>query len=271
MGLGLDMKNVKFILILAITFLLASCLKKTDLNDDDLGDAVAPELIADALGEGFGTINYSDIKAGEKTRIVYTQALQAGSAQPVLQQDITINSVSNDPTKLEINLTADTTDLSDNSTENDTLTKSFTKYSGYAFADDNTDNTLFLFETLQNIALGACYNQGSYPETCHNLVSQDISFRVSASLATQHPTLCPDVNNCSLPAKQVDFDLVRHYEFESDGKPRRIHYTLILSREVPFTSRVLKYCTRSLYTLEGYSQKVLADLCYSVNSYTFGP
>ncbi len=89
-----------------------------------------------------------------------------------------------------------------------------------------------------------------------------------SAAAYQHS--CTDIYNCLIKAKRVEFDLVRKYELESDGKPKRIHYTLILSKQVPFTSRVLRYCTRTLYEIPGATQKILADLCYNVNNYTFG-
>ena len=130
------------------------------------------------------------------------------------------------------------------------------------------DEPMYMFQVLQNLALGSCYDDGNYPETCHNLVITAMDYKVPSSAAYQHP--CVDVYNCFIKAKKVEFDLVRKYEIESDGKPKRIHYTLILSKQVPFTSRVLRYCTRTLYEIPNVSQKILADLCYNVNNYTFG-
>ena len=64
--------------------------------------------------------------------------------------------------------------------------------------------------------------------------------------------------------------MIRNYELDKDGKPKRTHYTLLLSKSVPFLSRVLQFCSRSLYEITNSNQKILADLCYNVNNYASG-
>lgn len=275
MALG---KKIILAVILAGLVFGASCLKKLDLTDEVLGATVAPELIAAALGDGFGVIDYNDIKVNEKSSIVLSQTIQDGATQVLEQQDVTVQSVNNNPTTLELGvLSRILTYSGGNTTETSRFwNKVFYKYSGYAFSMNQGAQTtatdvaepMYMFQVLQNLALGSCYDDGNYPETCHNLVVTDIDYRVPSAAAYQHA--CADIYNCLIKAKRVEFDLVRKYELESDGKPKRIHYSLILTKQVPFTSRVLRYCTRTLYEIPGLSQKILADLCYSVNNYTFG-
>jgi hypothetical protein len=286
LGLGLYMKLKKItksfltITVFSALFFGASCLKKQNLEEDALGDAVAPEQVASALSEGFGQINYDDIKVNDKSSIILTQTIQDGVPQTLEQQDVLIQAVSNTDAALELTVLAKTLTYSGNTQNAETSrvwNKYFTKYSGYAFsmsqnahAADATDvnEPMYMFQVVQNLALGSCYNDGNYPETCHNLTSVDMDYRVPPTSAYQHN--CADIYNCTIKAKKVEFDLIRKYELESDGKPKRIHYTFILSPYVPFTSRVLQYCSRSLYDIQGVPQKVLADVCYNVNNYTFG-
>ncbi len=137
-----------------------------------------------------------------------------------------------------------------------------------ALSNADSGEPVFMFQLFQSLALGSCYTDGNYPETCHNLSVSDVRYQVPSTAAHQHN--CSNIFQCFIDAKKIEFDLVRKYEIDSDGKPKRIHFTLILSREVPFTSRVLKYCSRTLYEISGAPQKILADLCYDVNNYTFG-
>ncbi|MBY0553714.1 hypothetical protein K2P97_04240 [bacterium] len=266
--------------IFVAIFFGASCLKKQNLEEESFGDAVPPESVAQALSDGFGPIDYNDMKPNEVSSIVLTQSIQEGNSQTIEQQDVTIQSINNTSTYLQLNVLATTISYNGGGQTSQSTrqwSKVFQKYSGFALsakqneqatAQADVNEPMYMFQVVQNLALGSCYNEGNYPETCHNLVVTDINYKVPSSSAHQHA--CADIYNCLIPAKKIEFDLIRKYELESDGKPKRIHYTLILSPHVPFSSRLLRYCTRSLYDIQGVPQKVLADICYNVNSYTFG-
>jgi hypothetical protein len=280
MGFNLNKLTKKIALVSILTAIMfgASCLKKQNLEEDSLSNAIAAEQIADAISDGYGPINYNDMKPNEMSSIVLTQAIQGGSPQTLEQQDVTIQSINNTPTQLELNVLTTTTQYSGGQTSQSTRAwnRIFKKYSGYALSMNHeaqeqaasANEPMYMFQIIQNLALGSCYDDGSYPETCHNLVVTDLNYKVPVAAAHQHA--CADIHNCFVKAKRIQFDLIRKYELESDGKPKRIHYTLILSKEVPFSSKVLRYCTRSLYDIPNIPQKVLADLCYNVNNYTFG-
>lgn len=278
-NLSLLKKRIILTGIFTAIFFGASCLKKQNLEEESFSDAVAPESIAEALSAGFGPIDYNDMKPNEVSSIVLTQSIQDGNPQTLEQQDVTIQSISNTPTYLQLNVLATTISYSGGNTSQSTRQwqKTFQKYSGFALSAKNHEQAtaqaevnepMYMFQVVQNLALGSCYNEGNYPETCHNLAVSDINYKVPSSSAHQHS--CGDIYNCFIPAKKIEFDLIRKYELESDGKPKRIHYSLILSPHVPFSSRLLRYCTRSLYDIPGVPQKILADICYNVNGYTFG-
>lgn len=271
-------KNIVLTIVLSAIFFGASCLKKQNLEEENLGSVVPPEQIAAALGDGFGLIDYNEMKVNEKSSIVLSQTIQDGATQVLEQQDVTIQSINNNSSTLELTVLAQTLKYSGGRTTDTSRVwnKVFTKYSGYAFSMNqdarttatDVDEPMYMFQIIQNLALGSCYDDGNYPETCHNLVVTPMDYKVPSSSAYQHA--CTDVFNCYIKAKKIEFDLVRKYELESDGKPKRIHYTLILTQQAPFTSKLLSYCSRSLYDIPGATQKILADLCYDVNNYTFG-
>ena len=281
----------------------ASCLKKTDLQVDDLGEAVAAETIADTLGQAFGDLTYTNMKTNEMTDIVVSEQVEAGAIQNLEEQNITIKAINDQPGYLEIQSHSIMTSFSGsgNVTDERDWDQYFPKYSGFAFSMGNSANSaataqaistaseslpvhqqsaihqsdstdlsapIYTFKLVQSLALASCFDGGTYPETCHNLSVVDIDYRVPAVSAPQHN--CTDIYNCFIKAKQIEFDLLQKYNLDSDGKPRRVHYSLIISQAVPYTSRVLSYCTRSLYDVPGVNQKVLADMCYKVNKYSFG-
>lgn len=272
------MKTRIFLGLIAIgIFFGASCLKKQDLTSEDLGEAASPEAIAASINSGFGPMNYGDMKVNEFGSVILTQRVQDGATQTLEQQDLTIQSITDTSSTLSLNVLSTKTKYSGGQTTQSTRAwiKNFTKYSGFAFSNsaqtlaaDDVDAPIFLFQAMQSLALSSCSDSGSYPETCHNLSASEINYKVPPTSAHTHQ--CTDIYNCFIKAKKIEFDLVRKYEIDSDGKPKRIHYTLVLSPNVPFTSRVLQYCSRTLYTIEGVQQKILADLCYNVNNYNAG-
>jgi hypothetical protein len=286
LGLGFNMiisKKQKLSLlgiIVAFILLGASCLKRQDLQVEDLGSTIDSEQMAIVLGDAFGDVDYNAIRLNEHTDIILSQRLQDGAPQNIEQQEILVKELENAATFLRIKSLVATTEFSSsgNSTDVREWNQTFPKYNGFAFASNQAQQStttatqltapLYTFQLIQNLALGACYDGGSYPETCHNLQITEIKHRVPPSSAYQHN--CPDVYNCTIAAKRIEFDLLQKYNLDENGKPNRVHYSLVISKEVPFTARVLEYCTRAVYNLQGVPQKVLADLCYKVNKYTFG-
>ena len=276
MKFNISRKQKAAIAGIVIGFIIAgqSCLKRQDLSVEDLGSALAAEDIAQALGDAFGPINYSDMRVNEMTDIIYSQRIQDGVPQNLEQQEITIKEIDDQPSYLRIKSRMSMTSYYGGSSSTDVRDwdQYFQKYNGFAFSNNSQqpgdlNPPLFTFQLIQNIALGSCYDGGSYPETCHNLTVQEVDYRVPPPSAYQHN--CADFYNCFIKAKKIEFDLLQKYNLDDSGRPNRVHYTIVMSQEVPFTSRVLEFCTRSTYALDGVPQKVLADLCYKVNKYTF--
>ncbi len=267
------------LLIATVTFSTTSCLKKTDLTNDDLGPAIAPLELTKALGQGFGTFDYNEIKANEFTSVMQSQRIQDSLNQNLKQEGISVTTMINDSEKLFLDLVVQTEEYhGGQSTQSAPVAwpLTFKKVSaqsidssilGSVQTQGDARPPILTFLTFQALAFGSCYDEGRYPETCHRLTSKDIQYRVPASAVNQHD--CPDPNTCYIPAKEIEFDMISKYATDKDGKPVRTHYTLVLSPHVPFLSRVLKICTRGIYEMSN-DQKILADLCYSVTNYKAG-
>jgi hypothetical protein len=272
------MKNIIFYIIFVILTFNTSCLKKQNLDADDLGPAIAPIEITKALGTGFGAFDLNDIKANEFNSYVLTQKVQDSYIETLEQQDLTIESSVNTIDKLSLDLVLAKIKYSGGQSSQSTrkwhkdCLKSEGKAACVSSSQANTmadnDEPTFMFLVFQSLAFGSCVAEGKYPETCHQLIVRDFKYKVPQSAAAQHQ--CADADNCYINARKVEFDMIRNYLLDKDGKPKRTHYTMIISKEVPFLSRVLQFCSRSLYEISNSQQKILADLCYNVNNYAFG-
>ncbi len=82
------------------------------------------------------------------------------------------------------------------------------------------------------------------------------------------PAVCPDISNCLVETKNIQFDLLDSATLQANGKPVRQHFTFVVSTQVPFFSKVLKYCQRGLGT--GRERDILIENCYSVTDFSYG-
>jgi hypothetical protein len=282
LGMGFNMMKKLLTAGLCAGFLLTtSCLKKQNLEDDNLGEAIAPIEMTKAIGGGYGSYDYNEIKAGEFTSVRYWNRIQDSVVQNVTQQGIEVTRAVNTVDKLSMDLLVQTEIFSSSGQNSQSSTVQWTgidieKPTGLMAqnkslqtkaSDLATPNLLFL--SFEALAFGICHDEGEYPETCHNLQKTDIQYQVPVAAIAQHG--CTSAANCTIAAKRVEFDRVLKTVIDKDGKPKRVHYTITLSPNVPFMSRMLEYCTRALYEMTNTDQKLLADVCYTVNNYKFAP
>jgi hypothetical protein len=80
--------------------------------------------------------------------------------------------------------------------------------------------------------------------------------------------VCPDINDCLIDIKKIEFDMLDRGVATSDGKPYRTHYTFKVSPQLPFLSKVMSYCVRGL--MDNGNRKVLAEDCMSLNNFSYG-
>lgn len=276
------MKKILAVSLCAGFLLTSSCLKKQNLDDDNLGEPIAPLEMTKAIGTGYGSYDYNEMKAGEFTNFREWNRLQDSVVQNVRQQGIEVTRAVNTVDSLTMDLLVQTELFSSSgqtaqSTTRQWLNAIISKSEGLAVQStknvksddyDPTEPTL-MFLDFASYAFGICHDSGSRPETCHNLSVTDIQYPVPIAAIAQHN--CPDANNCTIAAKRVEFDRVLKTVLTDEGKPTRIHYSLVLSPNVPFMSRILESCSRAVYTLSSNGQKLLADMCKTVNNYRFAP
>ena len=272
------MKNIVILLIFCLSLMtITSCLKKQNLDDEDLGPAVQPLEVTKALGQAFGKYNYTDIKKNEFTSLMLSRRFQDSLVQNVEQQGITVDNVANSLEKLDLDLIVEDQTYSNGQTSQSTVKWpiSIKKSDGANAAAEGSIHTasdaklpILTFLMFESLAFGSCYDSGNFPETCHQLKVSDFQFKVPIAAANQHN--CADSTNCFINARKVELDIVRKYQKDKDGKPNRTHYTVVISPEVPFLSRILQLCSRGIYDISDSGQKILADICYSVNNYAAG-
>lgn len=269
------MKKLVALLVLIVLSTSTSCLKKQNLEEENLGPAITPESLSKAMLEGFGPLDYGAIAPNEFSSYVLSQTIQDSAHSAIEQQDMTIESVTDSPEKLSMGLILTKIKYSGGQSSQSTRKwdQEFTKAAGKATNQSlknlaDNDPPTFLFIYFQSLAFGACFDEGDFPETCHNLSVSDFKFPVPQTAISQHN--CTEGSECSVNARKIEFDAIQKAVIDKDGKPRRIHYTFIISSEVPYLSRVLKFCSRTLYEISDANQKILADICYDVNNYAFG-
>ena len=289
LGLGLNMKcMLNIILTTTLLFTLTSCLKKQDLSSEDLGPAINPDELSKAVAKGFGPYDYNDIKPNERSSYTKTQTIQDTSSSPVEQQDITVNSVENTSDALNWDLTVALTSYAGGQSSlmvrnwNTPIQKRYAQLNSQQIDTQKAESLPRSFSTFEStgfmptilflqwpaLVFGSCRDEGKLPETCHNLQVTEFQYRVPKNAAGQHN--CTKPETCFVTAQKIEFDLIQKAVIDQDGKPRRTHFSMILSPEVPFFSRFLQLCTRSLYEVSGLSSKILADQCYTINDYAFG-
>jgi hypothetical protein len=273
MGMGFNMKKL-FLVGLSLSFLLmtTSCLKKQDLSDDNLGPAIDSLELTKALGSAVGTYDYNDIKKNEFTSLLISQRIQDSVVTNIEQQGITVQNAVNTVDSLSLDLLIQKETYSGGQTTQSTVQWPAVFQKGSASAQSIQAKAPapanLMFFTFEQLAFGICHNTATSPDSCHNLVVQDVQFRVPFAAAAQHN--CADAGNCTISAKNIQFDRIEHDNLDKDGTQRRTHFTVIISSQVPFLSKMLQFCTRGLYEISSANQKILADMCYTVNNYAFG-
>lgn len=271
------MKNLSVLLLISFVFSFnMSCMKKQNLDDDNLGDPITQESLVSAISDGVGVYDYG-IKKDESSSFVITQSVQAGTPYNLEQQDMTIKEVVRTPETMRIDSFVTKTIFSDSQNSQSSREWSQTFNMGKSSPElvataikpaAEETGPFFLFRLLERMAFGSCQTEGEDAETCYKLQTSDIKLRVSPAIAPQHG--CENVNQCYIDARKVEFDTVSSTVIDKDGKALRIHYTMIVSKDVPFLSKMMQLCYKRLYNISSSQQKVMADTCYTVNNYSFG-
>lgn len=272
------MKFSKLIIVSVLAFVAftqASCMKKQNLEDANLGPAVSADEVESKMAEGIGVLTPDDINRNESSSLMAVTTYEDSQSVKLFSQSLIVNSIVSDTTKTTFNLDYSKTDYlnSNQSFNNFIYPLEFGTASDVESQSVKTRSQLtvkaadkvpfFMYRAFIAMAVFACRED---KVTCHNLTVVDSQMGLSPDLAD--PRICSDTLHCKIPVRKVEFDLVDNKELQSDGQPTRAHYTFVTSPNLPFFSKVLKYCVRGLVDME--SRKVLAEDCVSVNGFSVG-
>lgn len=252
------MKNVLILFSAILTLgLNISCIKKQNLEEQNLGPAVDAAEVQQKMSESIGELNFGDVKVNEFSSVLSTITLEDSQNIKRFKQDLRVKAITNTQTEFSIDFI--------HSKENYLQTElSFLNIERKYNPSEPTKSDPLLLPILYYFT-GRDYCKDD-KVTCYNLV-------VSPTKANLNPTLvdtkiCPNADSCQINARKIEFDLLNGKELNDQGKPSRSHYTFIVAGQLPFLSKVLQYCIRGLMPYG--NRKVVAENCVFVNSINSG-
>lgn len=284
LGMGFSMKNNYRTLLafLVSCTLLHACMKKQDLDSQDLGPAINSDELQNKMSDSIGNLNYSVINKNEISTFTATTIFEETQINKRYKQDLFVTNVVETPLKLTIDFLFNKQDFA-----NSESSLSNQPYQMVIEATNTTAQNLataanipralaknvramgdapvpfFLYRAYAYFALQGCRED---KVTCHNLKTETSKMYLRPELAS--PKVCPDTSNCLIDIKKVEFDMLDGAVATSDGKPYRTHYTFTVSPQLPFLSKVMSYCVRGL--MDNGNRKVLAEDCMSINNFSYG-
>lgn len=272
-GVGFNMKNFLILALISIALTTnTSCMKKQDLENEDLGPAITPTEFTKTLISGYGSYDYNLIQPQEMNSLVTSVKIQDSISQVLEKQVLVVQNTDNQPDRFVLNMQVTREIYSDgqssSSTHNEQITFNKSAANLAKTLADKPEPSLLLFDEFISILISFCREQSTTPTSCHRLTSNDIRLKVPTSQSSHHN--CSDPNNCTISAKKIEFDLLKKFKVDQKGNPERSHYSMILSPEAPFMSRVLQLCSRGLTKFSNSNQPIVADVCYTVDNYSFG-
>lgn len=276
LGLGFNMKLLILITALFVITTQTSCIEKQNLEESSLGPPVDAASVEEAMADGVGNLDFNDVKVNEGNAATAATTFEDSQVIKVFNQTLIVDSIVDNPDKLTINLNYSKQYFQNsNSSFSDVrypivITKGNNALSSISNIGQNAvqskaeiESPFFLFSVYAYLAVSACRED---QVTCHNFKFTDSESKLNSQLA--HPSICPNADQCFIPIREIEFDLIDRKVLDANGKPQRSHYTFVASKKLPFFSKVLSYCVRGLVDLGG--RKVLAEDCVNVNNFTVG-
>jgi hypothetical protein len=280
------------ILSLAVMITLSSCLKKQNLSESDLGPAINTESLQNKMGSSIGALSYDQIRKHEINVFTAVSRIQEGSSQSRYKQELYVSDIISEPEQTTIQFLFNRMDYlnSENSVNGGafkliitnerssshlslkTLSDSFPALTRDALKINASTNIsekaekpgpLFLYRAYLYFAIQGCKE----PQvSCHNLKTSERKIYLKPSQAST--LICPDINNCMIDENQIEFDMLDASIKTDDGKPYRTHYTFTVSPQLPFLSKVIRYCARGLTKIN--DRMVLAEDCSYLEDFSYG-
>jgi hypothetical protein len=98
--MGLNMKNMMIALLsILILGLNISCLKKQNLEEQNLGPVVAASEVQEKMGEAIGVLDFGAIRANEYSSLTSSITLEDSQNIKRFKQDLRVKAITNTSTE----------------------------------------------------------------------------------------------------------------------------------------------------------------------------
>lgn len=278
LGMGLDMKALKLLFLLSVSLIAttnSSCLKSPDLTQD-LGPAIAPEKITQALLDSWGDADPNALEKNNFVAIDRTQKILDMTGETVVFQvgfTIMDKKESEDKGSYIYDVLQQTNEITSGQSKLSSLlrTISVPKTTSQGTVDPmkafTTSNLQPLSIEVFSSFLNACLSGNNFSATCHNLsVSEETVAPPDKVKALPN---CGGLANCQIRVRTISFDRQVNIisKAASSERTEKIHFRIRLSPDVPFLARVMESCFRGMVQVPNSTQRVLVTLCDRVQDF----
>ncbi len=271
-------KVLNVYLFLGSFLILSGCLKKQDLTETDFGPSINTDSLQSKMSDSIGQFNFDLIKQKEINIITARSSLQDGAFNDRYKQQLIVSQIEKLPTETIYSFLFNRLDLIN--TQNSVSTTSYqiavtnqannkitlNDFASSQFGEkaaETKPTPYFLFRAYAYFALQACREPKI---SCHNLKTTKRQKFLKPEQTD--PTICPDASNCLIDLNQIEFDILDGNNLNENGKPQRTHYTFVVSPQLPFLSKVVKYCARGLVKIQ--DRKIVAEDCSDLDDFSYG-
>jgi hypothetical protein len=271
MGLDMNTQNKKcaYFILFAATLALAGCLKKQDLDDQNLGPALDPaeaqKQFKNALGENEEADSTSGLYLNQMASIQTSVTFEDSQSFTIANESVTIKGGREEGEKFIV-------DILHSYESRQSPGCSFSKIS----------KSIDFFSLNFGSSESSCYDgvtilpmrfMGLYSRICEFAGIKCYNFSVTPVILQVNPLLfdteiCPKHDSCELNAKKIEFDILDSNNPTNAGRPSRQHFSITLVPKIAWMARVFQICSRRLQTWG--NRKVLIEQCDTLTSANTG-
>lgn len=259
------MMNVRLVALMAIlTLSITSCLKKPELEDDHGPEVSVTELQQELL-KAWGDADPLSIAVNEFTYIEKDQAIEDMPAKLVGQEGITVAEKTVGTDEVTYKLIKQVNEIVDGQSKLSTK-EEIIKVPVVSTQSDFTIKSLGV-QVLQSLLM-ACMPEEGWDVSCHNLkVTEEVKSAPDLVRAQEN---CAGIPDCKMTYKTIAFDLVLRTPSTSGMKTEKVNYSVTISPEAPYLSRLMNFCYRGVVTVNPSNNQYLVKLCNRVMNFKFG-
>lgn len=288
--MGLNMNTyLKPLLALLLTTTAVSCVKTPELEEDETPSTIME--VQDSLSSAWGDADPLTMKPNDFLLQQTFRKIETGEDRMLLQEGITISKKeerTNDWLYTYLyqteTLTSDGNTQQSTREDHRTVTKAEPAMEVFQrgqklkgeispMADDL--HMSLGFERLIGLAYACqltseqqkiCTETLGYDSCevkCFNLKSLEET-RPAPDLIKAQPN-CGGLPNCTMKVKTISFDWAAYYKKGEGTEKQKVNYSISMSPNLPFFSRVTDYCYRAL--AQAGTQKALVTVCTKLKNY----